>query len=134
MNSNTIKSLYIQKIIDLVGYNGFELRVDDFSPLLRLDIDEFDTYETRLSKYENFDNDQSNNCIRRTGSMSIKLPNLIVLTIFEYKLRSIINIIKIQRCFRAFLKSKKTTINFLVKQLDTRIDDRNIIKKILKST
>ena len=138
MANSLIRSLYTEKVINelnkYVGYIHDFNFCDDFDPIFRIDIDNLQTYESRALVYEQHVNNKYNTGIRRTGSMCVQIPDVVILASFEYELRKMIKIKTIQKYMRDYIHSKRLTMYNLVKFLDSNITDRNVIKEIIKLT
>ena len=138
MANSLIRSLYTEKVINelnkYVGYIHDFNFCDDFDPIFRIDIDNLQTYESRALVYEQHVNNKYNTGIRRTGSMCVQIPDVVILASFEYELRKMIKFKTIQKYMRHYIHSKRLTMYNLVKFLDSNITDRNVIKEIIKLT
>jgi hypothetical protein len=104
---------------------------DDFDPRLYVDHEnELDTYEKRQAYLLKIGDTQE---MRRTGSRVMQLHYLYCVAIFEELLRTINSAMIIQFHFRKYSRSKYITICHVVRKLDLIINEREIIKRIVKT-
>jgi hypothetical protein len=109
----------------------FYMVTDDFDPRMYGDHEnELDTYEKRYA-YINRPVDYTQG-IRRTGSRVVQLHYLYCVAMFEELLRNINSAMIIQFHFRKYFRAKRTAISHVVHLLDSVINEREIIKRIIK--
>lgn len=122
---------YEARYTEVLLFEAFDLRTDDFDPRQLFSTTDLDTYEKRKKCLFDFGDSQE---IRRVGSTYVRLHYLFGVAMFEDILRTINSTIIIQRKYRAYSKSKKTTICFVVKELYSVITEKEIIKNIIDLT
>ena len=83
--------------IELVRSCWYEFWEDDFCPLLHIEPDEINTYEKRKQWYKIYIDFPG---IRRTGSIAVRLPDMVCLMINEHYLRNIRAANLIQSAFK----------------------------------
>ena len=79
---------------------------DDFDPCLYIELETLDTYEKRKQFQDNY----KQKGMRRTGSISMKIPDLITLASFEGELRVIHAANYIKKCFGNAITNPKMTM------------------------